>query len=202
LAYVAVVALPGLHSHARLAAVLEGDPPKDIAERLALAQRAYDTRRYALAARLWAEALDADPKLASDRRFQHPYNAACAAALAASGQGKDEPPPDDAAKARLRQQALGWLRGELSAWEPYFGQVPPQARAFVAQTLKHWQEDSDLAGVRDADALAKLPDGERATWEALWAEVDLRLRRVQDQPATAQRSPAAELPADPFSHDR
>ena len=43
----------------------------------------------------------------------HRYNAACAAALAASGQGKDDPPPDDAAKAKLRQQARDWLKAEL-----------------------------------------------------------------------------------------
>ena len=73
---------------------MKGGAPKDNAERLALAQRAYDTKRFAVAARLWAEALDSDPKLAADRQAQHRYNAACAAALAAAGQGKDEPAPD------------------------------------------------------------------------------------------------------------
>ena len=79
---------------ARLAAVLAGEQrPEDAAERLALAQRAYDTKRYAAAARLWTEALEADPALAESRQTQHPYNAACAAALAAAGQGVDDPPP-------------------------------------------------------------------------------------------------------------
>jgi serine/threonine-protein kinase len=82
---------------ARLAAVAGGAAPTDNAERLALAQRAYDTKRFALAARLWGEALEADPTLAEDRQRQHAYNAACAAALAAAAQGRDAPPPDDAA---------------------------------------------------------------------------------------------------------
>jgi hypothetical protein len=40
----------------------------------------------------------------------------------------------------------------------------------VSQTLKHWQHDPDLAGVRDSDALAKLPETERIAWQSLWAE--------------------------------
>ena len=59
--------------------------------------------------RLWAEALDNDPKLAADRETRHPYNAACAAALAASARGKDGP-ADSAAKHKLRKQAPDWLR--------------------------------------------------------------------------------------------
>ena len=103
---------------ARLAAILKGDQqPKDNAERLRLAQRAYDKALHATAARLWAEALEADPKLGDDRQAQHRYNAACAAALAGSRQGKDDPPPDEAARAKLRKQALDWLKAELSAWK-------------------------------------------------------------------------------------
>ena len=30
----------------------------------------------------------------------------------------------------------------------------------------------DLAGVREAEALAVLPEAEQAAWKALWAEVD------------------------------
>ena len=67
----------------------EASNPKDKAERLRLAQRAYDKALHATAARLWAEALAADPKLGDDRQAQHRYNAACAAALAGvrPGQG-------------------------------------------------------------------------------------------------------------------
>ena len=42
----------------------------------------------------------------------------------------------------------------------------------MQRTLKHWQEDTDLVGLRDAAALAKLPEAERAEWQKLWAEVE------------------------------
>ena len=45
--------------------------------------------------------------------------------------------------------------------------------------LRHWQEDSDLAGVRDKDALAKLPSDEQDAWRKLWADVDALLKKAQ-----------------------
>jgi hypothetical protein len=45
--------------------------------------------------------------------------------------------------------------------------------------LRHWQTDADLAGVRDADALAALPESERAAWRALWTRVDALLARTR-----------------------
>ena len=53
--------------------------------------------RDALAA--FREAERVDPALRESRHWQLLYHAACAAARAGSGQGKDEPPPDDPAKA-------------------------------------------------------------------------------------------------------
>jgi eukaryotic-like serine/threonine-protein kinase len=163
---------------ARLAAVAGGGTPKDNAERLALAGRAHAMRRFALAARLWAEALAADPKLADDRQAQHRYHAACAAALAGSGQGKDDPKPDDAAKAKLRKQALDWLKAELSAWKRVSMIVEPGNKELVAKTLTHWKQDADLAGIRDAKELAKLPDEERAALKQLWGDVEALLTKV------------------------
>src|SRR5262249_53775108 len=161
-------------------AVTKGEAPKANAERLALAQRAYDTGHYAVAARLWAEALDADPKVAESRQPPHRYNAACAAALVADGQGMDGPAPDDATRLKLRQQALAWLRSELAIWTTLVEWGPPQARAFVAQTLEHWRKDTDLAGVRDPEALVKLPEEERGEWRALWEQVEALRRRAAD----------------------
>ena len=162
----------------RLTEVAKGEKPKDQAERLALAQRAQETRQTAAAARLWAEALAADPKLGDDRAAQYRYNASCAASLAGSGQGKDDPKPDDPAKAKLRAQALGWLKDELSAWDKVASTAGPGDKELVAKTLDHWKQDADLAGVRDADALAKLPEAEHKDWQALWAEVDSLLAKV------------------------
>jgi hypothetical protein len=171
---------------ARLSAILQGDQqPRDNLERLQLAQRAYDKAIHAAAAKLWAEALDADPKLAEERQAGHRYNAACAAALGGSGQGKDNPALDDPAKAKLREQARAWLQAELAAWTKLIESGPAAARPFVAQTLKHWREDSDLAGVREAKALEALPEAEREPWRALWAGVDALLARAQTAPSPA-----------------
>ena len=132
---------------------------------------------------MWDEALRSDPKLADDRRTRHRYNAACAAALAAAGMGTDDPKPDDAAQAKLRGQALGWLKAELAVWSKILDSGDPKARAAVAPTLRHWQQDPDLAGVRDEAALARLPAAERADWSALWDAVDRLLkRRSSDAP--------------------
>jgi hypothetical protein len=166
---------------ARLPAVLKGDDhPGDAAERLAFAQLCYDRKLLAAAARLYAEALKADPKLADDRQTQHAYNAACVAALAGCGEGKDDPPPDDAARAKLRAQALGWLQDELAAWSKLLEGGQPEARATVRQRLEHWKVDTGLAGLRDETALAKRPADEQNACRALWAEVEALLQKTRE----------------------
>ncbi len=178
---------------ARLPALLKGDDrPKDIAERLALAQICYDTKRHASAARFWAEALQAEPKLGDDRQAGHRYNAACAAALAGSGQGTDDPKPDAAARTRLRGQALDWLKAELAAWAKVLNAGDVQARSVVRQKLQHWQADSDLDGVRDREPIEKLPEGERRAWEALWRGVDALLKGEATPEPTASKAGGAE----------
>jgi hypothetical protein len=44
-------------------------------------------------------------------------------------------------------------------------------KAATTERLRRWMTDEDLAGTRDAAALAKLPQAERKEWEAFWAEV-------------------------------
>jgi hypothetical protein len=94
------------------------------------------------------------------------YAAARAAALAAAGQGKDQPPQGDAAKGKLRWQALDWLKAELGDWSKV---QPP--RVFIARNLWRWQQDSALAGIRDKAALAKLPAEQRKAFARFWADV-------------------------------
>jgi tetratricopeptide (TPR) repeat protein len=171
---------------ARLAGVISGgQSPKNNRERLQLAQRAYDKSLHASAARLWSDVIASDAKLRDDRQVQHRYNAACAAALAAAGQSKDDPKPDDAARASLRAQALVWLNGELDLWRMLVND--PKARPVIVQTLKHWQEDADLASVRDAPALESLPEAERGRWRALWNDVASLLSRLEARPAAARK---------------
>ena len=164
---------------ARLAAVLTGkEEPKDNAELIQLGMRAYAKSLHTASARLLAEALADDPKLADDRQAQHRYNAACAAALAGSGQSKDDPPPDDAAKAKLRQQALDWLQGELAAWANLLDAGPAEMKAKIAPTLQHWKTDTDLAGIRNDKELEKLREEERVALTQLWNDVDQLLSRA------------------------
>ena len=47
--------------------------------------------------------------------------------------------------------------------------------------MKHWQQDSDLAGLRDEAPLAKLPEAERKACQALWGEVRALLDRARGQ---------------------
>ncbi|MDE2509276.1 MAG: hypothetical protein KGM43_18905, partial [Planctomycetota bacterium] len=101
--------------------------------------------------------------------------------LAGCGKGADDPTPDDASKVKLRRQALDWLNAELAAWSKILESGPPQARPIAAWSLKHWKEDGDLAGMRDAAALAKLPQEERAACKRLWAEVDGLLSKAGDR---------------------
>jgi len=184
---------------ARLSAVLKGDDrPKDAPEALDLAWMAYSKALHAAAARLYAEALQAEPRLADNLQRQHRYNAACAAALAGCGQRKDDPYPDDAAKAEHRAQARDWLKADLAAWSRLVESGPPQARAFVQQTLQHWKIDPDLAGLRAEAEVAKLSKDERKACRALWAEVEALLRRTSGETRPGQ-PPGGELPENPFA---
>jgi tetratricopeptide (TPR) repeat protein len=164
----------------KLPAILaKKEQPADDAERLALAQLCYETKKlYAASARLYAEAFATDAKLADDMQQQHRYNAACVAALAGCGQGADAGTLDDPERARLRQQALDWLTADLAFWAQQAESADPKVRAKVQQTLKHWQADTDLAGLRDQAGLAKLPDAEREACQKLWGEVAEVLQRT------------------------
>jgi serine/threonine-protein kinase len=165
---------------ARLPAVLKGDDhPADAAERVTFAHLCYVRNLHAAAARLYAEAFRADPRLADDRRAEHAYSAACCAALAGCGQGKDEPRPDDLTRAKLRGQALDWLRDELADWSRLLDDGAPDARARVKQVLANWKDDGDLAGLRDPTALAKLPEDEQRACQVLWSAVEAVLARAR-----------------------
>jgi serine/threonine-protein kinase len=165
---------------AKLPAFLKGEyRPKGATECLVLAAVCRNKNFHAAATRLYADAFAANPKLADDCQAQLRYIAACHAALAAAGQGKDALKLDDTAKAKLRGQALDWLRAELAAWSKLQGSVPPEARAAIAQILSHWRSAPDLAGIRDRDALAKLPTEERAAFARLWTDVAMLLKKAE-----------------------
>jgi serine/threonine-protein kinase len=162
----------------KLADFLKGDlKPADAAETLVLAQLCHYKRRQAAAAHFYEIAFTLDRKVADDLSTTHRYNAACYAALAAAGQGEDSPAADKD-RARLRRQALDWLRANLTAWGKRLDGGKAEDRPFVAHQMRHWQTDRDLAGVRDKESLDKLPEEEGTAWRQLWADVEALRRRA------------------------
>jgi serine/threonine-protein kinase len=164
---------------ARLPAILQGkEKPADAAELRDLAELCRLKQHYAAAARFARETFTAGPQQAGAVPGAARYNAACAAALAGCGQGKDADRLDDKARARWRRQALDWLRQDLTGWGQALDQGDARTDAEARQLLRHWRVDPDLAGVRAGDALARLPEEERKQWERLWSDADALLRRV------------------------
>jgi hypothetical protein len=163
----------------KLPAILNGDVNLNTpAERLALAQMCYDKNLQAAAARFWTEAFESDAKLADEVESGNRYNAACAAALAGAGKSKDDPAPNDIAKAKLREQALNWLKADLAYWIKQLESGSPQSKSSANQTLQHWKTDPDLAGIRDVEALKRLPEDEQKSLRAFWTNVDATLERA------------------------
>jgi serine/threonine-protein kinase len=163
----------------RLPALIRGESqPADNPARLAAAEACYVKGLHAASTRFYIDAFNREPAVADARSPQDRYAAACAAVLAASGHGKDDPPPDDATKARLRAQALDWLRADRAAWAKSLD-ADYKTRWRVGEVLDHWEADPDLAGVRDPEALAKLSEAERKGWELLWADVRALLERAR-----------------------
>jgi eukaryotic-like serine/threonine-protein kinase len=164
----------------RLPGVLAGDDrPTGADETVTFAQLARDEGRCADAVRLWAAAMSGDAKLADDRANQHRYNAACAAALAGSGRSKDDPALGETERAKLREEALSWLKAERTIWAAVLETDPAQVGPVVVQALQDWRTNRDLASVREPDDLAKLPSAEQASWRTMWADVDSLLKKAR-----------------------
>jgi superkiller protein 3 len=175
----------------KLPAILKGKvQPTDVAERLDLASiccRA-GKQRYAVAARFFAEAFEAQPALADDLQRGCRYSAACAAALAGCGRGMDAADLGDEERTRLREQALRWLRADLNAWHEQRGRESDKIRPLVVKTLQHWMLDTDLTGVRSSEGLARLPEAEQQRWREFWGDVQRLLDQVKiNAPAASRR---------------
>jgi tetratricopeptide (TPR) repeat protein len=159
----------------RLPKVLAGaDKPQSAEEMAAFANLCGQYRnRHADAVRLFRSAFALKPSMASDVSAAWRFQAAVSAIRAANGDGIDAPPV--AERSRLREQALEWLRAELAAWS--------KAAARQRSSVSQWLNDPAFGAVRDAAALATLPDDQRQAWEQFWMEV----RRVADSTATPSK---------------
>src|SRR5262249_39061468 len=115
---------------ARLPARLRGGgEPAAPPPRLEAARRCPPYRALHLAAaRFYEEAFAANPDLAEGRQQFHRYNAACAAARAAAGEGADAGQLDDAGRDRWRKQALAWLRAEFAVRAKQLESARPEGR--------------------------------------------------------------------------
>jgi tetratricopeptide (TPR) repeat protein len=166
----------------RLGAVRRGEAlPADADECIKLAELCQLKRLNRASVELYADAFAADAKLADDIHRWHRYNAACYAALAAVGRGEDAKHLPDKEQQMLRHRALAWLRADLALYAQMAERTEPEKRQFVRQQMAHWQQDSDLASVRDPAALNTLPDDERQQWRQLWDDVASLLRKVEDK---------------------
>jgi tetratricopeptide (TPR) repeat protein len=166
----------------RLPAFLSGkEQPADVGERIALARLCEIKKCYVAALRFYEQAFAAKPRLAGDQPSDARYNAACVAAMAGCGQGKDATNLSEEERAHCRCQALEWLRADLAAWGRALQQGPDRGPSLIAQHMQHWLMDTDLACIRGPEALARLPEAERGAWQQLWGEVTDLLTRSQAQ---------------------
>jgi serine/threonine-protein kinase len=164
--------------NAQLPAFLKGEmKPGSAEDRIECAEVCKCKKLYLAASRLSVEALNAKRELAEDRKASHRFNAACSAALAACGQG-DAAKLDEKERASWRQQALTWLRADLVLWAKHIESGKPEDRSATRQALRQWQRSPDLAGIRNAAALVRLPKMEREACQQLWAEVRNLLTRA------------------------
>jgi WD40 repeat protein/tetratricopeptide (TPR) repeat protein len=165
-----------LDAEGKLKAFLAGQgAPADASSQLLMASVAQRPAQqlYLNAARLYRDAFARQPRLAD----AHRYNAACAAALAGCGKGKDAGRLVPSARSLWREQARTWLQAELTVLRKHLQGEFLDPAALAHQALEHWQRSLLLSGVRDPDQLANLPPTDRQAWCRLWREVSRTLQR-------------------------
>ena len=139
-------------------------------------------KRYAASARLYARACAKDPKHANDSTTTAPVQRGPErAALAGCGEGADAP-ADAAARAGLREQALGWLQTNQMILARRLATGTAADRKSVADQLSAARAEKDLAGLRPGAARDGWATSEVAAWDAYWADVGAMLHRATHGP--------------------
>ncbi|HVS40470.1 MAG TPA: serine/threonine-protein kinase, partial [Gemmataceae bacterium] len=164
----------------KLGPVLRGEQqPADDAERLSLGELCALTGRFAAGAAFYRDAFTDDPKLAESMNSGPRYTAACCAAHAGCGMTGDGRNLDEKERAGWRRQAVDWLRATLEVRAKRLEGGPAQGRKIVAMSMRRWQQDTDLSGLRDAAELGKLPADEQEACKRLWADVQVLLDKAE-----------------------
>jgi eukaryotic-like serine/threonine-protein kinase len=152
--------------------------PADQCERLAFVGAAESNGLTHASARLYADSFATEPSLANDPERGRRYRAACMAASAGCGRGKDASNLNDEERARLRDQARQWLLAEVAAWGKKIDS-DPAAKESAENALKRWLNDPDLAGLREPDLLEKLPVAESRACREMWREISAQIERAK-----------------------
>jgi serine/threonine-protein kinase len=163
----------------RFADVLNGTlRPSSPAEAAGFARVGHYRQHHVTATRLFTEAFAADPGLARDLAAPHVLIAIRAAAQAGQGVGPEAARLDGPARARHWQQARDWVRVALAAAAPKVAGKLSDG-VYARSLLLSLRSGPELANVRGQEALAQLPEAERADWAKLWADVADLLKRAE-----------------------
>jgi serine/threonine-protein kinase len=150
-----------------LTAILDGkEQPRDNDERVAQIGVCRFENRFAALARIYAEAFAAGPKYTT-----HLHDAARIAAQAGCGLGIDAGGLSESERRKWRAQARTWLREALSSMIAATDRDFNKVRDIVHKELTKWQNEPELAGIRDPSELEKLLPDEQADCRKLWAEI-------------------------------
>ncbi len=160
----------------RLRAVVRGEAPaRDNTERRQFIKLCHRYGWAQAAARLYTQALAADPDLPHVQGETHFMGAARAAATAGTGRSRDDPPPGPAERGAASPNGAAWLRADLDGWCRRFAPDRPETRRRAAKYYRRWMEDPNVAAVCDPEALAALPADELKAWREFWHEVETRI---------------------------
>ena len=79
----------------------------------------------------------------------------------------------------MRAQAREWLQLDLADWAKKVDTGTAADRIQAKKAMLQWQEEPDLAKLREADALGRISADERKECNALWSEVAALLNRAR-----------------------
>jgi hypothetical protein len=74
-----------------------------------------------------------------------------------------------------------WLRAELTRQAKHLEKASALDRGIALDRLRWWQQEPDLAAIRDPAAVAKLPADQQEACQRLWADVEALRKKAQEK---------------------